>query len=77
MATSIPFSITPDAGDYLRNRLNEMPQAGVAVGVLMVVFAASMYFCDRIPRRIVIRLGLLGWALTIIGGYCFFEIHGP
>jgi hypothetical protein len=23
--TSIPFSITPDAEDYLRNRLNEMP----------------------------------------------------
>jgi len=52
-------------------------KAGVAVGVLMVVFAASMYFCDRIPRRIIIRLGLLGWALTVIGGYWFFKIHGP
>ena len=48
-------------------------KAGVAVGALMVVFATSMYFCDRIPHRIVIRLGLLGWALTIAGGYWYFK----
>lgn len=44
---------------------------------IMVVGVPAMYFCDRIPHRIVIRLGLLGWALTIAGGYWYFKTYGP
>jgi len=51
-------------------------KAGVAVGVLMVVFGASMYFCDRIPRRLVFWLGIFGWMLTFAFGYWFFRF-GP
>ena len=39
MATSIPFSITPDAGDYLRNRLSEMPRG--AKPVLMMTMSQT------------------------------------
>ncbi len=52
-------------------------QAGFAVGAIMVVFATSMYFCDRISQRLVFRFGILGWALTFALGYCYFKTHGP
>ena len=52
-------------------------KSGVAVGAIAVTFAASMYFCDRIPRRLVSRLGLLGWALTFALGFWYFKTHGP
>jgi hypothetical protein len=44
---------------------------------IMIVGVPVMYFSDRIPRRIVIQLGLLGWALTIIGLYWYFKTYGP
>jgi hypothetical protein len=50
--------------------------AAAFVGIA-IVFIPAMYFCDRIKHRIVIRLGLLGWALTIIGGYWYFKTYGP
>ena len=52
-------------------------KTAVVFAAIMMVGVPVMYFSDRIPRRIVIRLGLLGWALTIIGGYWYFKTHGP
>ena len=53
-------------------------QKTVVVFVAIVMVGVPiMYFSDRIPRRMVIRLGLLGWALTVIGGYWYFRIYGP
>jgi MFS family permease len=47
------------------------------VVLLMIVFGGSMYFCDKMPRRFIMRLGLLGWAITLVLGYFYFKIHGP
>ncbi len=52
-------------------------ETAVVFVAIMMVGVPVMYFSDRIPRRIVIRLGLLGWVLTIIGGYWYFKTHGP
>lgn len=52
-------------------------KAGIAVVVVMVVFGVSMYFCDRLPRRLIIWLGVVGWIVTILFGYWYFKTHGP
>jgi hypothetical protein len=52
-------------------------KTAVVFVAIMIISVPVMYFCDRIPRRIILRLGLLGWVLTIVGGYLFFKIHGP
>jgi hypothetical protein len=52
-------------------------KTAVVFVAIMIVGVPVMYFSDRIPRRTVIRLGLLGWILTIIGGYWYFKTHGP
>ena len=44
---------------------------------IVMVGVPVMYVSDRIPRRIIIRLGVWGWALTIIGGCWYFKTHGP
>lgn len=49
----------------------------VAFLAIIAVGVPAMYFCDRIPHKIVIRLGLLGWALTLLGGYWYFKTYGP
>jgi len=51
-------------------------KSGVAVGVIMVVFAGSLYFCDRLPRKLLFRLGVLGWVLTALFAYWLFRF-GP
>jgi len=52
-------------------------QTGISVGAIVVTFAASIYFCDRLQRRFVFRLGILGWVLTFALGYWYFKTHGP
>lgn len=52
-------------------------KSGLVFGAIMVIFTASMYFCDRLPRRLVLRLGVLGWALAFALGYWYFKTHGP
>ena len=52
-------------------------KTAVVFVAIMIVGVPVMYFCDRIPRRMIIQLGLLGWALTILGGYWYFKTHGP
>lgn len=44
--------------------------------LFMVVFGASMYFCDKMPRRLVFWLGVFGWLLTFVLGYLFFKMLG-
>ncbi|GEM_PF-7076822 len=51
-------------------------KTAVVFVAIMIVFIPAMYFCDRIKHRIVIWLGLLGWALTIAGGYWYFKTYG-
>ena len=48
-----------------------------SIVVLMIVLGGSMYFCDKMPRRLIMRLGIFGWVITFILGYFFFKIHGP
>jgi hypothetical protein len=48
-----------------------------AIGPMMVILGASLYFCDRIPRRLVFRFGILGWLLTFALGFWYFKTHGP
>jgi hypothetical protein len=48
-----------------------------SVIALMIVNGASLYFCDKIPRRLITRLGILGWVVTLVIGCFFFKIHGP
>lgn len=45
--------------------------------VSMVILGGTMYFCDRIPRRLVSWLGIFGWLLALIVAYWYFRIHGP
>jgi hypothetical protein len=52
-------------------------KTGFAVGAIMVMFALSMYFCDRLPQRLVVCFGILGWVLSFALGYWFFKTHGP
>lgn len=52
-------------------------KSGVAVGAIVAVFAAAMYFCDRLPQRLVFRLGLLGWVITVALGFWYFKTYGP
>jgi hypothetical protein len=52
-------------------------KSGIAVGVIVVMFAATMFFCDRLPQRLVFRLGILGWVLTFAMGFWYFKTHGP
>jgi hypothetical protein len=52
-------------------------KSGFAVGSIVVMFAATMYVCDRISQRLVFRFGILGWLLTFALGFWYFKTHGP
>jgi hypothetical protein len=52
-------------------------KSGIAVGAVVVMFAASIYICDKLPQRLVFRLGILGWVLTFAFGFWYFKTHGP
>ena len=47
------------------------------LGICMAILAICMILAERIRRRIIVRLGVLGWLLTIAFGYWFFKFHGP
>lgn len=55
---------------------NEQEAYG-AVAALMIILGSAMYFCDRMPHRLVIWLGTFGWALALTIGYWFFKTYGP
>jgi hypothetical protein len=57
-------------------RTNEQ-KSGFAVAALVLVFGVAMFIGDRLPRRLVLRLGILGWVLTLVLGFWFFKTHGP
>lgn len=48
-----------------------------AVAALMIVFGGTLYFCDRMPRRLVFWLGLCGWLLALVVGCWHFRTYGP
>lgn len=74
----IPTPLTIALASFLEGFARTIGQKTAVVFVaIMMVGVPAMYFCDRIPRRMVIRFGLLGWVLTIIGGYWYFKTHGP
>ena len=52
-------------------------KTGLVFSAVMVVFTPCMYFCDRLPSRLVLSLGVLGWMLTAALGYWYFTTHGP
>jgi hypothetical protein len=74
----IPLPLTIVLAKVLEHFARTIGQKTAVVFVaIMVVGVPTMYFCDRIPHKIVIRFGLLGWALTILGGYWYFKTYGP
>jgi hypothetical protein len=48
-----------------------------AVVAVMVILGGTMYFCDRMLRRLVIWLGSCGWVLTLAIGFWYFKTYGP
>lgn len=52
-------------------------KSGIAVGAIVLMFAVTMFFCDRLPQRLVFRLGILGWVMTSALGFWYFKTHGP
>ncbi|HEY1787360.1 MAG TPA: hypothetical protein VGJ73_04360 [Verrucomicrobiae bacterium] len=48
-----------------------------SLAVSMVILGATMYLCDRIPRRLLFWLGPFGWLLALIMTYWFFSVDGP
>ncbi len=74
----IPLPLTIVLAMVLEHFARTIGQKTIVVFVaIMVVGIPTMYFRDRIPHKIVVRLGLLGWALTILGGYWYFKTYGP
>jgi hypothetical protein len=51
--------------------------SAVAIVSIIAIFGPCLYFCDKVPRRLIMRLGILGWMVTFIEGYLFLKIHGP
>ena len=47
----------------------------VLVLALMVIVGTSFYLYDRIPRRFILPIGLLGWMLLITFG-CWYGWFG-
>ena len=52
-------------------------KAYCSLAVALVILGGTMYFCDRIPRRLVAWLGTFGWLLALIISYWYFRFHGP
>jgi hypothetical protein len=46
----------------------------VDLGIALVILAVSLFFYDRIPGRLVIPVGIIGWLLTLalVIWFCFF-----
>ena len=46
----------------------------VALGIFLVIVAISLFLYDRIPKRFVIPIGIIGWMLTLslIAWFFFF-----
>jgi hypothetical protein len=49
----------------------------ITIVSIMAVFGPCLYFSDKMPRRLLLKLGILGWVVIFMGGYLFFKIHGP
>jgi hypothetical protein len=47
----------------------------VALGIALAIIAASMVLYDRIPKRFIIPIGIIGWLLTL-SLICWFFFFG-
>jgi len=43
----------------------------VIVGTIMAVAAVNMILYDRIPRKLLVPIGIAGWLLVLAIGTCF------
>jgi hypothetical protein len=48
----------------------------IGVGICLGIFAACLTVYDRIPKRLIFPLGLLGWVLTFLVA-CWYAWFGP
>jgi len=74
----VPTPITALAVFALgRLALSNEQKAYTSVVALMVILGGTMYFCDKIPRRLLFWLGTFGWLLALGIGFSFLKLRGP
>jgi hypothetical protein len=65
----IPVSLvvlSSPAYDPLGRTVGQDTAVYVALVIALAIFATCLIVCDRIPHRLVVRLGLVGWAITLM-----------
>ena len=60
----------------LENIIGKNKAAYATLGIVLVIFAVSMYLYGRIPRRLTTLIGIVGWLLTITLS-CWYFWFGP
>ena len=75
----MPLFVTAVVGllalERLAHSIGDAAAAGVFVLVLMVNVAVSLLLYDRIPRSLILPIGLIGWMLLFFFG-CWFAWYG-
>ena len=62
--------------DKLAHIVGERAAAYVLLAVIMIICGISLYFYERIPKRLVLPIGFLGWIL-LVGLTCWYGWFGP
>jgi hypothetical protein len=63
-------------GEKLARIVGERALPYVSLLVFMVIVGISLYLYDRVPRSLILPIGLLGWML-LIGFGCWYCWFGP
>ena len=62
--------------EFLVRAVGEKTAPFLGLGIAGVVSIISLLLYDRIPTRLLIRIGIIGWILTLLLGYWYLQ-YGP
>jgi len=61
--------------DSLAHAIGEHVAPYVCLGIAAVITVACMVSYEHFPQRLIIPVGIIGWALTISLGFWYLNIH--
>jgi len=75
-APSIAMAVVTCAQDSLNDAVGQRAFPYVGVGIVATSFVLSMVVYHRIPKRLIIPIGIVGWLLTF-SLVCWYFWFGP
>jgi hypothetical protein len=58
-------------GDKLLTKFGTATGAYMGLGIFMAILAISLFLYDRLPKKVIIPTGIVGWLITVLLFVCF------